>query len=345
MRATIRDVAKAAGVSIATVSKVFNGYSDINHDTKEKILEVAKQLDYTPNMAARTLSSKKQQTIALILNELNFNRKSTMPMEVLNGVYTFTEQSDYEFVFYGTSTEKQQDKTFHQFCNEHNITGAVIQGLKMSDPYYEEIQETRLPTVLIDIVMENANVGTVSIDNEAAAFEAVSYLISKNHEKIGMINGSRDANVSILREAGYRRALEEQGIVINEAYIQYANFEEDIAFLITKNLLSNHKEITALFCASDVMAIGAMRAVKDMGLQVSEDISIVGFDDIILSSYVSPALTSVAQDMEKIGFEAAKLLTEIINHDLKNNDNHRMVPHEMKYRESVGEGRISETEK
>lgn len=335
MRATIRDVAKAAGVSIATVSKVFNGYSDINHDTKEKILEVAKQLDYTPNMAARTLSSKKQQTIALILNELNFNRKSTMPMEVLNGVYTFTEQSDYEFVFYGTSTEKQEDKTFRQFCNEHNITGAVIQGLKMSDPYYEEIQETKLPTVLIDIVMENANVGTVSIDNEAAAFEAVSYLISKNHQKIGMINGSRDANVSILREAGYRRALAEHGIVNNEAYIQYANFEEDIAFLITKNLLTNHKEITALFCASDVMAIGAMRAVKDMGLRVPEDISIIGFDDIILSSYVSPTLTSVAQDMEKIGFEAAKLLTEIINHDLKNN-NHRMVPHEMKYRESVG---------
>jgi LacI family transcriptional regulator len=335
MRATIRDVAKKAGVSIATVSKVFNGYTDINNETKEKIFEVAKTLDYTPNMAARTLSSKKQQTIALILNELNFNRKSTMPMEVLNGVYKFTEQSDFEFVFYGTSTEKQESKTFRQFCNEHNITGAVIQGLKMTDPYYYEIQETDLPTVLIDIVSDNPKVGTVSIDNQAASLKAVNYLLSQGHQHIGMINGSRDANVSILREQGYREALQENEVVINEAYIQYANFDEDITFLITKNLLSNHKEITALFCASDIMAIGAMRAVKDMGKRVPEDISIIGFDDIILASYVTPRLTSIAQNMEEIGYEAAKLLTDIIDKNETNAKTRRTVPYEIKYRESV----------
>ncbi|MGX7148420.1 LacI family DNA-binding transcriptional regulator [Enterococcus ureasiticus] len=335
MRATIRDVAKTAGVSIATVSKVFNGYTDVNEETKEKIFEVAKRLDYTPNMAARTLSSKKQQTIALILNELNFNRKSTMPMEVLNGVYKFTEQSDFEFVFYGTSTEKQESKTFRQFCNEHNITGAVIQGLKMTDPYYYEIQETSLPTVLIDVVVDNPAIGTVAIDSEAASLEAVNYLISQGHQNIGMINGSRDANVSILREQGYRKALEENAISVNEAYVQYANFDEEITFLITKNLLSNHKEVSALFCASDIMAIGAMRAVKDMGKRVPEDISIIGFDDIILASYVTPRLTTVAQDMEEIGYEAAKLLTEIINKEDQNNSIRRIIPYEIEYRESV----------
>lgn len=345
MRATIRDVAKAAGVSIATVSKVFNGYQDINHETKAKILAVAKELDYAPNMAARTLSSKKQQTIALILNELNFTRKSTMPMEVLNGVYKFTEQSDYEFVFYGTSTEKQEGKTFHQFCSEHNISGAVIQGLKMTDPYYQEIQATNLPVVLIDIMMDNPNVGTVSIDNKAAAFEAVEYLIDNKHQKIAMINGSRDANVSIHREAGYRAALKRHQLPVNEAYIQYANFDEDIAFLITKNLLENQKDVTAMFCASDVMAIGAMRAAKEMGKEVPEDLSIIGFDDIILANYVTPALTSVAQDMERIGFEAAELLTEIINQEVKSPNNYRIVSHEIKYRQSVKEAKVSEIEK
>lgn len=335
MRATIRDVAKAAKVSIATVSKVFNGYDDINQETKTKILEIAKELDYTPNMAARTLSSKRQQTIALILNELNFTRKSTIPMEVLNGVYKFTEESDFEFVFYGTSTEKQQQKTFRQFCNEHNITGAIVQGLKMTDPYYQEIEATSLPTVLIDIKMANPKVGTVSIDNQLAAFEAVEHLIKQNHQKIGMINGSRDANVSVLRESGYRKALEKNGLLVNEGYLQYANFEEDIAFLITKNLLNNHKEITALFCASDVMAIGAMRGIKEMGLSVPEDISIIGFDDIILASYVTPTLTSVAQDMELIGFEAAKLLAEIINQKSGNEKNQRTIAHKIKHRESV----------
>ncbi|MHC5228638.1 LacI family DNA-binding transcriptional regulator [Enterococcus sp. LJL99] len=334
-RATIRDVAKVADVSIATVSKVFNGYSDINHETKERILAIAKELDYTPNMAARTLSSKKQQTIALILNELNFNRKSTMPLEVLNGVYRFTEQSDYEFVFYGTNTKKQQSKTFRQFCNEHNISGAVVQGLKMTDPYYQEIQETDLPTVLIDIEMEKSKAGTISVDNEQAAFEAVNYLIDCGHEQIGMINGSRDANVSILREAGYRKALIENKLPMNEAYIQYANFEEEISFLITQNLLINHKEVTALFCASDLMAIGAIRAVKDMGMKVPEDLSIIGFDDIVLASYVTPTLTSISQDMELIGFEAAKLLAEIINEGVEKTHTHRTIPYEIKHRESV----------
>jgi len=332
--ATIRDVAKTAGVSIATVSKVFNGYTDINQKTKKRILEIAKQLDYAPNMAARTLSSKTQKTIALILSEININRKSTMPLEVLNGVYKYTEQSDFEFVFYGTSTEKQKEKTFHQFCNEHNITGAVIQGLKMTDSYYQEIKETNIPTVLIDIDMENPHVGTVSIDSELAAFEAVEYLISQNHHNVGFINGSRDALVSILRESGYRRALVANNIQINEAYIQYANFEEDIAFLIAQNLLENNKKITALFCASDIMAIGALRGIKEMGLNVPEDISIIGFDDIILSSYVTPALTTVAQDAEELGFESAKLLSEIIsgNTDLPQR---RIMPHELKYRDSV----------
>ncbi|MBP1045979.1 LacI family DNA-binding transcriptional regulator [Enterococcus sp. BWM-S5] len=333
MRATIRDVAKQAGVSIATVSKVFNGYTDINLETKDKILKIAKELDYAPNMAARTLSSKKQQTIALILNELNFTRKSTMPMEVLDGVYKYTEKSDYEFVFYATSTEKQLSKTFRQFCNEHNITGAVIQGLKMTDPYYQEIEETSLPTVLVDMSVKNPKVGTVSIDNQKAAFEAVNYLIEQGHESIGMINGSRDADVSILRETGYCQALKENAIPLKESYIQYANFEEDISYFITKNLLTTNKEITALFCASDVMAIGAMRAVKDMGIKVPEDLSIIGFDDIILASYVTPELTSVSQDMREIGFEAAKLLTEIIDGDDQNNN--RRIAHEIKHRQSV----------
>ena len=334
MRTTIRDVAKAAGVSIATVSKVFNGYSDINQQTKQEILKIAKELDYSPNMAARTLSSKKQQTIALILNELNFNRKSTMPLEVLNGVYRYTDQSDFEFVFYGTSTEKQKQKTFSQFCNEHNITGVVIQGLKTTDPYYQEVQQTSLPTVLIDMEIDNPKIGLVSIDNEKAAQEAVDFLIANNHRQIGMINGSRDANVSELREKGYRASLAAHGLLVNESYIQYANYEEEIAYLICKNLLENNQEITALFCASDIMAIGAIRGIKDMGLRVPEDISVIGFDGIILASYVTPELTTVAQDMERIGYEAAELLADIITNQAETS--HRKIsPHQLKVRQSV----------
>lgn len=333
MAATIRDVAKRAGVSIATVSKVFNGYTDVNQKTKEKILLAANELDYAPNMAARTLSSKKHKTIALILNELAFTRKSTMPMEVLSGVYKFTEETDYEFVFYGTSSEKQTQKTFQQFCSEHNITGAVVQGLKITDPYYLEIQRTRIPVVLIDLSVDHPNVGTVSIDNEKAANEAVSYLIKKNHRQIAMINGSEDASVSLWREAGYRSALHQAGIDVNEEFICYADYDENVAFMKTCELVRQHPEITALFCASDVMAIGALHAIQEQNLRVPQDISIIGFDDIILASYVTPKLSSVEQDMEKMGYEAGKLLSKIINKTA--NTRQHTTDHRLIIRESV----------
>lgn len=335
MKATIHDVAKMAGVSIATVSKVFNGYTDVNEQTKKKIHEIAKQLQYSPNMAARLLSSKKQKTIALILSELNFKRKSTIPMEVLNGVYRFTDQSDFEFVFYGTSTDKQKGKTFLQFCNEHSIDGVVVQGLKITDPYYEEIQQTSIPTVLIDIQIQNANVGFVSIDNRLAAREAVNYLISQKHNAIGMINGGRDALVSMDRERGYRDALTENNLPVNEAYIQYANYDEDISYFMAKDMLLQNKEITAIFCASDLMAIGAMRAVQSMDKRVPEDVSIIGFDDIPIASYVSPTLATVAQDMDKIGYEAAELVAEIIEREGKEGNNQRTILHNLILRESV----------
>lgn len=334
MATTIRDVAQKVGVSIATVSKVFNGYTDVNPQTKARILQAAQELDYTPNMAARTLSSKKQQTIALILNELNISRMSTMPLEVLGGVYQYTEDSDYEFVFYGTSSEKQQQKTFNQFCNEHNITGVVIQGLKISDPYYQQIQETKIPVVIIDITLNNPNVGTVSTDNVQASREVVEYLFAAGHQQVGMINGSQDATVSIWRETGYRQAFYDRGIIVEDAFVCYADYDEEVAYRQTKELLKRQPQLTALFCASDLMAIGAIRGIQELGLSVPKDISVIGFDDIILDQYVTPKLSSVSQDMKDIGYQAGKLLTAIIE-KRPNIQLHEVVPHQLQIRESV----------
>lgn len=334
MKVTIKDVAHRANVSIATVSRVFNGYTDISEATKKRVMAIAQEMDYSPNMAARTLSSKSQKTIALILNELNISRKSTMPMEVLSGVYKYTESSNCEFVFYGTSDTKQKEKSFRQFCNEHNITGVVMQGLKVTDPYYKELSKTKIPTVVIDMEIDNNRVGSVSIDNEWAAKEAVDYLIEIGHQEIAMLNGSLEANVSIQREIGYRMSLQEHGIPCVEEYIQYANFNEETAYQTIKELIPNHPEITAIFSASDIMAIGALRAANDLGLKVPEDLSIIGFDDIVLTNYIQPKLSSVAQDMEKIGYKAAELLDELISNK-ETLANHLFVEHELIIRDSV----------
>lgn len=336
MRVTIKDVAERAGVSITTVSRVFNGYTDISEKTKKRILEIANEMNYTPNMAARTLSSKSQKTIALILNDLELNRKTTMPMEVLSGVYQFTEDTEIEFVFFATTSIKQKNKTFQQFCNEKNITGAIIQGLRVDDQYYKEIYKSDVPVVLIDVDADSQKIGSASIDNIAAAQEAVEYLIKLGHEKIGMINGRREATVSMEREAGYLQALKKNGLPFVQDYVQYANFNEDIAAAMVTDMIERHDEVTALFCASDLMAIGAMKTIQKMGLSVPEDISIIGFDDIILAQYLSPTLSSVSQDMKLIGYEAANLLNKLMM-DVEQVEHRIFVPHKLVIRNSVSQ--------
>lgn len=334
MRVTIKDVAERAGVSITTVSRVFNGYTDISEKTKARITRIAQEMNYTPNAAARTLSSKKQKTIALILNDLELNRKTTMSMEVLSGVYQFTEDEDIEFVFFATTSLKQKEKNFQQFCNEKNITGAVIQGLRVDDQYYKEIFHSQIPVVLIDIDINLENIGSASIDNIQAAREAVEYLIQLGHTNIAMLNGRREATVSMEREAGYLQALKKNNLPFVQDYVQYANFSEEIAGAITQDIIQRHSEVTAIFCASDLMAIGAMKTIQSVGLSVPEDISIIGFDDIVLTQYLSPTLSSVTQDMKLIGYEAAKLLNKLM---VGEKTSHRIfVPHELKIRGSVG---------
>lgn len=335
MRVTIKDVAEAAGVSPATVSRVFNGYTDISDETKEKIMDIAKQMNYLPNAAARSLSSKNQITLGLVLNDLEISRKNTMIMEVLTGVYNYTDQENIDFVFLATSTMKQSKKSFREFINEKGISGAVVQGLKMNDPYFKEIENANFPVALIDMVASGDNVCNVSINNEKASEEAIQMLIDRGHRHIGMINGRREAYVSVEREAGYIKALKHNKIELNQEYVQYANFSEKISVEITRDLLINNPEITALFCASDLMAIGAMKAISELGLNIPEDISIIGFDDIVLNEFLTPKLSSISQNMEIIGFEAARRAHQLIKGEQI--EKQVYIQHDVIIRESVGD--------
>jgi len=159
---------------------------------------------------------------------------------------------------------------------------------------------------------EGENVSSVSINNVEASKEVVDLLIQNNHKQIAMINGRREAAVSVERYKGYIKSLGKNNIEIKDEYIVYADFLEESAYEKTKELLNKYPEITALFCASDMMAFGAMKAIKEMGKKIPEDISIVGFDDTPLSAYSSPALTTVSQDFYLMGKEAAKQLFKMI---------------------------------
>ncbi|MGM0753844.1 MAG: LacI family DNA-binding transcriptional regulator [Bacillota bacterium] len=320
---TIKDIARVAGVSVTTVSRALNGYSDVNEDTRKKIAQVAKELNYSPNSIARSLVMKKSKTIGLLVS--GFTKESVKDnfiVEVLAGINEFVSGSDYDLVLFNTNSSKQREKTYTQLCRERRVDGVIIQGIRTDDPYLQEVVESDIPCVLIDIPLESEYVSHVTTDNVLGAEKAVQHLIQCGHTNIGMINGHDYAFVSQQRLEGYNNALQGAQLELNSSYIVNGEFTEESGKKAAAALLTSHPEMTALFCASDLMAIGAMSAAKQLNIRVPEDLSIVGYDDILLASYVSPKLTTVRQNKFQLGYEGARLLLDLLTNQ---SGPHRMV--------------------
>jgi LacI family transcriptional regulator len=238
--------------------------------------------------------------------------KDNFTFEVLCGVNERASTLGYDLILFNTNTMMQREKTYTQLCRERRVDGAIIQGIKKEDPYLKEVVESDIPCVLVDIPVHSNSVGYVTTDNALGAKKAVEHLASLGHKHIGMINGHEDAFVSQERLNGYREALKECGLSFRSEWVVSGNFEEKKAEKAVRELINRHKEVTAIFCASDLMALGALKACKELGLHVPKEMSIVGYDNIVLASYSSPNLTTVGQEVYQIGYEAADLLIEML---------------------------------
>lgn len=316
--ATIKDVAKEAGVSISIVSKAFNNYVDVNEKTRQRIFEIAKELNYTPNIVAKNLSSKKQMTIGLISSGvLNNNEKDNNAFNIFKGVYTTVSESQFELSIYLIDSLRQKQKSYAQYCRERNIGGAILQGIRTDDPYYEELIETNIPCVVLDIMTETNNglIGSVSINNAKASREMAAHLLTSNHRAIAVMAGTRETYVNTERLKGVREAFQDYDLELHDEDILYAEFSEEQAYVLTKEYLQTKKP-TAILCFSDLMAFGAMRAIKEEGLSIPEDISVTGFDDLMLCNYSQPQLTTIRQDFFEIGRMSALLLQDLIENKL-----------------------------
>jgi LacI family transcriptional regulator len=315
---TIKDISKVAGVSITTVSRALNGYSDVNENTRNKVLKVAKELNYVPNTIARSLVMNKSKTIGLLVSGFTKGSiKDNFMVEVMAGINEYAADSDYDLVLFSTNSTKQREKSYSQLCKERRVDGAIIQGIKIDDPYLQEVVSSEIPCVLIDIPIENDTVAFVTTDNALGAKKAVQHLIDLGHTNIALVNGHEKAFVSKRRLDGYVEALKSANLHLHEDWIVDGKFDEATAELVAEKLLRLNPEITAIFCASDLMGLGALKAANKLGKRIPEDLSIVGYDDIILAAYASPPLTTIAQNKFKMGYEAAKLLIHMLEGSYK----------------------------
>lgn len=310
---TIKDIARLANVSTATVSRVINNHPEVKESTRKKILEIIKETNYRPNTVARSLTTNKSNAIGVFFTD-HFNSGLSHPFfrEVIYGLERYLGEKGYDIVYFA-NRHWGSNFTYLEKCRDRQVDGVVLMGIAGDDPNLGKLLGTDLPAVFIDIDIIGKNSTYVISDNRAGAKIAVKYLYGLGHRKIAMLMGINTTKTSQERFIGYREALKELGLAYRSEWVYDGNYSEEGGYLATKKILNLKDLPTAIFCQSDSMAIGAMRAIEETGYSVPDDFSLVGFDDIEVSRYVRPALTTIAQDKESLGSSAAKLLLNMIN--------------------------------
>lgn len=311
---TIYDVAKKSGYSITTVSKVLNNYPNVSEKAKEKVERVVKELGYMPNSSARTLATKKSKMIGVVFSE-DSDVGITHPFfsAVFESFKKQVELYNYDMLFVSRNIENNQK--YYDHLRNRGVDGVIV--VAESDEVENELIGSDIPTVFIDALIENTNV--VYSDNSFGSMMAVDYLYELGHRKIAHITGKPTLFTAMERIQGFKMAIEKHQLTIPANYIVdggYFTYEGGRVAMM--KLLTLKDTPSAVYVSGDEMAIGAIKAVKEAGLRVPEDISIIGFDDISIAKYTDPALTTIRQDTDRIGRQAAVLLLDEIDGNPKN---------------------------
>lgn len=331
---TIYEIAKIAGVSPTTVSKVINNYPDVSDKTRAKIQKILQEENFLPNSQAQFLSTKRTWTLGIVyFEDLRVGLSHPFFSGVIEAFKRQADKQGYSLLF-GSKNDRLKNDTFLEYFKYRAVDGIAIICTDPNDKETLELIESDFPIVVIDMV--NKNTSTVASDNMEGCYLAVKYLYDLGHRKIAYIEGTSKSDnwASVTRRKGYEKAMKRLGLDIIDGYIaDGVNFDVSGGYNAMKGLLK-HKEIpTAVFTAGDKIAIGAIDALKDEGLSVPDDMSIVGYDDIELARYITPKLTTIRQDRVEIGKTAVDLLVKQINERTKLQIN-KIIPVKLVERDS-----------
>lgn len=316
---TIKTIAELAGVSVSTVSKIMNNYNDVSDETKKKVLEIMEANGYTPSFSARSLSKSKSNLVGVIFaGEMNLEMNHPFFLHVLSTFKKRIGLFGYDLLFFSNEKLLHTREDYLSRCRYFNIDGCVIFAGDDIEPFVHELDRSDIPCIGVDLSLSGQNSGYIMTDNTKVSRKVVEHFYLNGYRDIGFIGSSVKSEISHIREESFKQALTSFGLSINPNWIvNGVDFHEKSGYQLMQQLLEQEKLPTAVFAASDLLAIGAIRAIQERGLDVPGDIAIIGCDDIDACKYTTPPLTTVRQDHEKIGLLSALMLFDLMNNQME----------------------------
>jgi LacI family transcriptional regulator len=331
----IKDIAKIAGVGVSTVSRVINNHPDVKAQTREKVLQIVEEYNYIPNNSARNLKRSDSKNIGVLVKGIH----NPFFSKIVQSIEQRIDEEGYSLILhYSTGDCNSNDiEAAIELVKEKKLKGLICLGGDFDDLNESQLIDLEVPIVLSSTsIFENANkenFSSVIIANEQSAFEAVKYLCELGHEKIGIIStGSEDRSIGKLRFQGYKKALAKKQIEYNEEFLEIGEYTFESAFNAMNRLLDKDLGLTAVFVTSDIMAIGASKAILSRGLSIPHDISVMGFDGIEYAEFFHPSITTVKQPGQWMGEKSVEILFNLIKK--KGKHQHIVLETELLERES-----------
>ncbi len=331
MNITIYDVAREANVSMATVSRVVNGNPNVKPSTRKKVTEAISRLGYRPNAVARGLASKKTTTVGVIIPDIS----SIFFSELARGIEDIATMYNYNIIL--SNSDQNKDKEFHLLNTMlgKQVDGIVFMGGNISEEHVEEFKRSPVPIVLAATLERSKQIPTVNINYKQAAYDAVSGLLENGHTDVAFVTGPMHDLINLEEKLeGYRKALKSKGIEYRGEYVVEGDYTYDSGIEAYDKLSELAEMPTAVFVATDEMALGVIHGAQDSGKNIPNDIEVIGFDNTRLATMVRPQLTTVVQPTYDIGAVAMRLLTKLMNKE-EVDDITVVLPHRIEYRKST----------
>ncbi len=308
--ASMNEVAKRAGVSIATVSRVLNNSDSVNEETRAKILKAIKELKYQPSRVAKRLRSK--SVSSNLLGVLIPDIQNPFYVDVLRGIEDVAYKNNYAIIMCNYGQDEKKEILYLDILKSESIDGLVAAPVNENDFRLKDIIKNGLPVVCVDRGLTGIDVDIVWVNNEESSYNAVSYLVKLGYKRIAYISGLSSIPSSRMREAGYRRALENSKMLVPEL-IKYGNSSYESGLTLCAELLNMKNPPDAIFTGNNLITLGALETIHKLKKEIPKDVAVIGFDDMFWSSSLNPPLTAVRQPAYEIGKRAGELLIQRIN--------------------------------